>query len=387
MVHENTYTDDVKHSDIRKKIIYVKMAPRALTICCDIVRWIPVVFITAIIVWSYYAYVVQMCLFTVPSIAEKVIYLLIYHPILVLFLWSYGKTIFTPVGAVPRQFYLSKSDVDRMLRENEEGQKAVLINAAKELPVLNRTHSGSPRYCEKCRCIKPDRCHHCSVCGQCVLKMDHHCPWVNNCVGFSNYKYFVLFLGYGLLYCTYVSATSLQYFILFWKSGVSKDMGHFHILFLFFVAVMFGISLISLFGYHCYLTACNRSTLESFRAPIFQSGPDKNGFSLGKFNNFTEIFGVDKKLWFIPVFTSETDGVSFPTRNNLQANSNNSYQTMGETPAPSAGDGVTYPTRTIDLDSDGLLADRQRWMEEGESDGGEKPRGYGTHENGGFNMA
>lgn len=32
----------------------------------------------------------------------------------------------------------------------------------------------------------------------------------------------------------------------------------------------------------------------------------------------------------------------------------------------SAGDGVTFPTRTVDLDSDGLLADRQRWMEEGE---------------------
>lgn len=42
---------------------------------------------------------------------------------------------------------------------------------------------------------------------------------------------------------------------------------------------------------------------ESFRAPIFQSGPDKNGFSLGKFNNFTEVFGVDRKLWFLPVFT------------------------------------------------------------------------------------
>lgn len=41
------------------------------------------------------------------------------------------------------QFCLSKSDADKMSRETEEGQKAILINAAKELPVLNRTHSGS----------------------------------------------------------------------------------------------------------------------------------------------------------------------------------------------------------------------------------------------------
>lgn len=101
--------------------------------------------------------------------------------------------------------------------DNPSTQKRILEVFAKDLPISNRTMNGSLRYCDKCLVIKPDRAHHCSVCGQCVLKMDHHCPWVNNCVNFTNYKYFVLFLGYGLLYCIYVAATVLKYFILFWR--------------------------------------------------------------------------------------------------------------------------------------------------------------------------
>lgn len=65
---------------------------------------------------------------------------------------------------------------------------------------------------------------------------------------------------------------------------------------------MFGVSLMSLFGYHCYLVCENRTTLEAFRPPTFRGvGPDKYGFHIGRYNNFQEVFGDDPKTWFLPV--------------------------------------------------------------------------------------
>lgn len=63
--------------------------------------------------------------------------------------------------------------------------------------------------CAKCTFLKPPRTHHCRVCDRCVLKMDHHCPWVNNCVGFHNYRYFCAFMLYLALCCIIVLLTSV----------------------------------------------------------------------------------------------------------------------------------------------------------------------------------
>lgn len=46
-----------------------------------------------------------------------------------------------------------------------------------------RKREGTRRVCKWCDKYKPDRAHHCRQCRQCILKMDHHCPWIYNCVG------------------------------------------------------------------------------------------------------------------------------------------------------------------------------------------------------------
>ncbi|KAJ2898572.1 DHHC zinc finger domain-containing protein [Zalerion maritima] len=50
------------------------------------------------------------------------------------------------------------------------------------------------QFCKTCRIPKPARSKHCSVCGFCVSKMDHHCVFINACVGRENQHYFLLLL-------------------------------------------------------------------------------------------------------------------------------------------------------------------------------------------------
>ena len=57
--------------------------------------------------------------------------------------------------------------------------------------------------CQTCKFEKPARSKHCSLCDMCVEKMDHHCVWINQCVGLKNYKHFLSFLILHAVLCTY----------------------------------------------------------------------------------------------------------------------------------------------------------------------------------------
>jgi small-conductance mechanosensitive channel len=49
-------------------------------------------------------------------------------------------------------------------------------------------------YCFKCCVHTTDDLKHCSICDKCCKGFDHHCYWVNNCIGINNYYLFIFFL-------------------------------------------------------------------------------------------------------------------------------------------------------------------------------------------------
>uniref|UniRef100_A0A5K3EU13 Palmitoyltransferase n=1 Tax=Mesocestoides corti TaxID=53468 RepID=A0A5K3EU13_MESCO len=107
-----------------------------------------------------------------PSMAISWIFGILYHIFAFLAVFSHLKAVFTDPGTVR----LGNATRDAVMR--------IYLASGSNTPLVR---------CPKCFCIKPERAHHCSCCRRCVRKMDHHCPWVNNCVGEGNQKYFVLF--------------------------------------------------------------------------------------------------------------------------------------------------------------------------------------------------
>ncbi|KAM5234148.1 palmitoyltransferase ZDHHC3 isoform 4-T4 [Hipposideros larvatus] len=134
-------------------------------IACAVVTWFLVL----------YAEFVVLFVMLIPSrdYVYSVINGIVFNLLAFLALASHGRAMLTDPGAVPKG------------------------NATKEFIESLQLKPGQVVYkCPKCCSIKPDRAHHCSVCKRCIRKMDHHCPWVNNCVGENNQKYFVLFTMY-----------------------------------------------------------------------------------------------------------------------------------------------------------------------------------------------
>jgi len=94
--------------------------------------------------------------------------------------------------------------------------------------------------CAYCKVIKLERSHHCRRCKRCYLKMDHHCVILNSCVGYGNYKLYLVFLFYTTLMLLFAIITLFEglrfYYVIF---GLASFAFKFYVFGFVFVCVTF----------------------------------------------------------------------------------------------------------------------------------------------------
>lgn len=174
-----------------------------------------------------------------------------------------------------------------------------------------------------CNVFKPERCHHCSACNRCVLNMDHHCPWINNCVGFWNRKYFLLLLIYVLL-ITWFTAITMAYDFYeaiiwgydnkFFSTTDPKLSNKVFIMSAFLLDFLIAVLMSKFLKFHIMLASSNKTTIENLDK---QDKPFVSPYDIGEQGNMRQIFGSNTMLYPFPIFCGSGkpvgDGIYWPT--------------------------------------------------------------------------
>ena len=142
------------------------------------------------------------------------------------------------------------------------------------IETITVSSTGGARFCKKCQVPKPDRAHHCSTCKRCVLKMDHHCPWLSTCLGLHNYKAFILFLLYNSLFC-WVCFISTAYWVwteLFASGSYLHDFAPVQVIILTVLSGIIGLVLTGFTAWHIYLCFRGQTTIECLEKTRYLAG-------------------------------------------------------------------------------------------------------------------
>jgi len=207
--------------------------------------------------------------------------------------WSYLATVMTDAGTVPAGWQPVSERAG-----SGHGSSSADRTTASPRPL-------GARWCKRCLKWKPDRCHHCSVCGRCVLKMDHHCVWVINCVGGGNYKFFLLFLLYTCITSVFSTVVLLPYVVnVFGYDGSQHHLSDSEAASVFVAVVLdiaFAFSVAGFLAMHLTLVLSNTTTIEMYEKKRMLPWR----YDLGRQKNFEQVFGSKVLYWFVPMHFAE----------------------------------------------------------------------------------
>lgn len=171
---------------------------------------------------------------------------------------------------------------------------SILVHPGKSKGVGNST-------CRQCRTHRPERSHHCRQCEMCVLMMDHHCLWINNCVGYYNFGYFVRAIAYVLIGAVYgvMTLSPEAYAYCDGKSVIFRMVEYPNVVVVAFgicVAVTVGFSIMN--GWYIYLISKGMTSVEYKISRAWNGATSP--YNRGWIANYRHAYGVHgKSTWKI----------------------------------------------------------------------------------------
>jgi hypothetical protein len=133
--------------------------------------------------------------------------------------------------------------------------------------------------------------------------MDHHCPWVANCIGFYNYKYFMNMLFYCSITVSFLVITTWPLFTaLFQHDNLVDPKLSYFIITTYLLAASLGLIITGFFFFHLWLITKQYTTIEYCEKRVepnsnFATSP----YNRGIWKNFRSVFGNNVLFWFLPI--------------------------------------------------------------------------------------
>ncbi|RHZ70509.1 Eukaryotic peptide chain release factor GTP-binding subunit [Aspergillus turcosus] len=150
------------------------------------------------------------------------------------------------------------------------------------------------KYCKTCNIWRPPRCYHCRVCDNCIETLDHHCVWLNNCVGRRNYRYFFAFVSSATLLALFLLGASLAHVLVYraredvsFGSAIDKWRVPWAMVIYGALAAPYPASL---WAYHLFLVGRGETTREYLNSHKFAKADRHRPFTQGNvFRNWMSV--------------------------------------------------------------------------------------------------
>jgi len=270
----------------------------------EVAKFFPVIFIVGNIAGLYAIYTIfhlfRLMESSDPSTVKRgQIELVIFNVVSLLLVIAYVNCIMVHPGTIP-----DRAEDPSWEYVGDDGKPTSTLP-----PEYTETKKdGQRRHCKWCAKYKPDRCHHCRVCRVCILKMDHHCPWIYNCVGFRNHKYFFLLLMYSAMATQFIAWTMIETVDVTVASGDSF-VAMFFVLFGETLAAFLALLVTVFWCFHIWLMLKGMTTIEFCEKQ--SKGTSASTYDLGAYANIQAVLGDYALLWLLPLSPPSGRGTKF----------------------------------------------------------------------------